>query len=278
MQTNPIQRHYDEVIAPHYDRDPQSVIGDSLDRALAQIRKQQVKAADRKRLQVLDIGMGTGRFLEMLSARSRLPIQPFGLDLSAKMVEAAGLRIPDLVAVVDDAANLDIYFQSQSFDLIATHFVTGFVPLEVLAPKIWDRLGPDGYWSFIGGTKAGFPELRRKASAKNFKWLLRGKSIDVDEIVSNPADQEEVIGTLEQNGFAIRECETFSPALHFANFKEFMEFGYWGGWLTPFIEALGLHKARPMFRMLVNALVFPVEDHHSIEIVLAQKTSARLLS
>ena len=37
MQIELIQRHYDEVIAPHYDLDPQSVLRDSIARALEQI-------------------------------------------------------------------------------------------------------------------------------------------------------------------------------------------------------------------------------------------------
>ena len=65
--------------------------------------------------------------------------------------------------------------------------------------------------------------------------------------------------------------ETFEPALHFRTFDEFMDFAYRGGWLTPFLEALGLHKANAMTRLMLNLFFFPVQDHHSIEIVLAQK-------
>jgi SAM-dependent methyltransferase len=270
MQASLIQRHYDEVIAPHYDLDPQSVLGDSLDRAIAQIARQ-FGGAGRRRLQVLDIGMGTGRFLEKLKTDAGLRIQPFGVDLSEKMVHYARARIPDLVAAVEDAANLDECFPAQSFDLISTHFVTGFVPVGLLAPKIWSRLADGGYWSFVGGTKAGFPELQNMASAKNLKWLFGGKSLNVDERVNNPSGPEEVVQTLEENGFFIRACEVFTPEVYFADLKEFLEFGYYGGWLTPFIEALGLHKARPMVRLLLNKLVFPVRDHHNIAIVLAQK-------
>ncbi len=50
-----------------------------------------------------------------------------------------------------------------------------------------------------------------------------------------------------------------------------MDFAYHGGWLTPFVEAMGLHRLNRAARMLMNLFFFPVEDHHSIEIVLAQK-------
>jgi hypothetical protein len=71
----------------------------------------------------------------------------------------------------------------------------------------------------------------------------------------------------------VRVAETFEPAVHFKNFQEFMDFGYHGGWLTPFIEALGLHKVRAMTRLMLNLFAFPVHDHHSVEIVLARKKS-----
>jgi SAM-dependent methyltransferase len=271
MQTSVIQRQYDQVIAPHYDLDPQAVTGDSLDRAVAQMHDCQLFAVEGPRLQVLDIGMGTGRFLEKVAASARRPILPYGIDLSLKMIDIARARIPELIAAVADAANVDAFFQDESFDLISTHFVTGFVPINLLAPKIWSKLATGGYWSFIGGTKAGFPALQKKANGRILKRLFGGKGLVLDELVFNPAGREEVAQTLECNGFEISACETFEPELHFANLHEFLEFAYWGGWLTPFIELLGVHKASLPLRMLLNTCVFPVKDHHSIEIMLAQK-------
>ena len=96
-----------------------------------------------------------------------------------------------------------------------------------------------------------------------------GGAIDPAAII--PADQEEVVRTLESNGFAVRACETYRPALNFRKFEEFMDFAYRGGWLTPFIEMLGLHQANAMTRLMMNLFLFPVRDHHNIEIVLAQK-------
>jgi SAM-dependent methyltransferase len=271
MQASVIRRQYDDVIAPHYDRDPQSVVGDSLDRAIAQIQATRLATSGHGPIKVLDIGMGTGRFLEKLVAQAGLSIQPFGLDLSEKMIEVARTRIPKLVAAVDDAANIDAHFQSDVFDLVSTHFVTGFVPMELLAPKIWNKLREGGYWSLVGGTKAGFPELQRKANSKSLRWLFGGKTIDVDTRVTNPADLNEAVQTLQRAGFVVHKSETFTPRLFFADLAEFLDFGYWGGWLTPFIEALGLQDAGPMATRILNKFVFPAEDHHNIAIALAQK-------
>ena len=52
-----------------------------------------------------------------------------------------------------------------------------------------------------------------------------------------------------------------------------MEFGYRGGWLTPLIEEMGLHKAGPVKRWLLNRLAFPVRDSHNIVVALGRKRS-----
>jgi SAM-dependent methyltransferase len=266
-----VRTQYDEVIAPHYDRDPHAIIGDSLERALAQVEALTLAVDGEAPLRVLDIGMGTGRFLERLAARVARPVQLFGLDLSPQMIAIARARLPGLQAACDDAANLDAHFPGTSFDVIATHFITGFVPARVLAPKVCRRLAPGGSWSLVGGTKEGFPELQKKANARSLKWLFPGPRLVVEDLVHNPADRAELVHTLEEHGFSIRACETFAPEFRLANYEQFMAFGYYGGWLTPFIESLGLHHAPPLVRALLNAFVFPVKDHHSIEIVLAQK-------
>ncbi len=276
MQTNVIQRQYDEVIAARYDRDPQSVVGDSLNRAIAQLEQEGLLEADERPCAALDLGVGTGRFLEMLIRRADRRIQPAGLDLAEKMIEIARARIPELTAIVQDARHFDEQFPEESFDLIATHFVTGFVPMRELAPKIWGRLSEGGYWSFVGGTKAGFPELQRKTNTRAMKWFSGTCRPAVDDVVCNPADQAEVVRTLEATGFAVRQKETFQPEVHFADLEEFLEFAYWGGWLTPFIEAMGLHKASLITRFILNTFFFAVHDHHSIEIVLAQKVGRPL--
>ena len=43
-------------------------------------------------MNVLDLGLGTGRFLEKLRACSLRPIHPYWLDISHKMIDVARLR------------------------------------------------------------------------------------------------------------------------------------------------------------------------------------------
>jgi SAM-dependent methyltransferase len=275
MHTHVIQRQYDEVIAPHYDVDPQSVIGDSLDRAVAQLREQPQLRTPGAALRVLDLGMGTGRFLTKLAAQVNRPLQPAGLDLSEKMVAVARQRVPDLVAVVDDARNLDAHFAPESFDLVCTHFITGYVPVGVLAPLVHDKLAPGGHWSFVGGMRSGFPALHRVAESRLIRWLFGVKNFDVGGLVASPDDRADLLRTLEAHGFAARAAETFTPEFRFEDFEEFLEVCYRGGWLTPFIESMGAHNAGRMVRRLLDTFVFPTRDHHVIEVVLAEKVGPR---
>jgi SAM-dependent methyltransferase len=271
MQTHAIRRQYDEVIAPHYDSDPQAAIGDSLDRAVAQLRDQPEVTTPAVPLRVLDLGMGTGRFLTKLAARVNRPLRPTGLDLSEKMVALARRRVPGLVAVVDDARNLDAHFAPGSFDLVCTHFVTGYVPVAVLAPKVWDKLAPGGLWSFVGGTQAGFPVLHRVTRSALVRLLFGARGLDVGGLVASPADRADLGRTLAAHGFGTRAAETFAPEFHFADFEEFLEVCYRGGWLTPFIESWGVHRSGRLARWLLNRFVFPLRDHHVIEVMLVEK-------
>jgi SAM-dependent methyltransferase len=273
MNTQTIHHSYNDVVAPHYDLDPQGVTGDSLDRALAQLRQEHPLEAGVTPLRVLDVGMGTGMFLAKLKALGNGQVQPFGLDLAEQMIEHARRKMPDLVAEVDDAANLDAHFPGQRFDCVCTHFITGFVPMSVLAPKIWDRLEDGGYWSLVGGTRKAYPALQARADSKVLRWLARAGSQKVQDVLCNPADQADAVRTMQANGFRICAAETFEPALKFRDFAQFMEFAYTGGWLTPLIEATRLHEAGAIKRWLMNRLFFPITDHHSIVIVLARKVT-----
>src|SRR5262249_5343791 len=68
MSTTAVHHAYNDVVATHYDLDPQGVIGRSLDRGLAQLRDEGL--LDGRELRVLDVGMGTGLFLEKLQSAS----------------------------------------------------------------------------------------------------------------------------------------------------------------------------------------------------------------
>jgi hypothetical protein len=143
--------------------------------------------------------------------------------------------------------------------------------MRVLAPKIFNRLKAGGYWSLVGGTKSAYPAMQAKGNSQFLRWLSGAGSRKVDDTVLNPANLQEVVDTMNAHGFAVCASETFEPVLEFNDFDQFMKFGYRGGWLTPLIESIGLHKAGAVKRWLLNRLVFPVRDSHNIVIALGRK-------
>jgi SAM-dependent methyltransferase len=269
MSTTAVHHAYNDVVATHYDLDPQGVIGRSLDRGIAQMREEGL--LDGRELRVLDVGMGTGLFLERLRRAADGRIVPFGVDLAENMLEVARRRLPGLEAVVGDASNLGAYFPGREFDSICTHFVTGFVSMRLLAPQIARKLRPGGYWSLIGGTRAAYPALQAKGDSRLLRWLSGAGSRRVDDTVLNPADEREVAEVMDAHGLDVLRTETFRPPLTFESFDAFMEFGHRGGWLTPLIESMGLHRTGPIKRWALNRLVFPVQDRHDIVVVLGRK-------
>lgn len=270
MMKTDIQRQYDEIIAPHYDLDPLQVTTNALGIALEQLSLSPLELPNNAPLDMLDVGIGTGVFCERLRTASQRPIRPHGLDISERMLEVAKTRIPDLRAARDDAANLEWHFPERQFDLICTHFITGFVPISLLAPAVHRRLKPGGYWSFVGGTSQGFPELRRVALSPLIRRLHGGRELDLGGL-KTPYDQSAVESVMREHSFSIHSSVTFSPRLDFPNFDAFMAFAWRGAWLTPYIEQLRLHEAGKTLRTFFNLWVFPITDSHRIVIALGKK-------
>ena len=87
------------------------------------------------------------------------------------MIEITRTRIPELTAVVQDARHFHKHFAEESFDLIATHFITGFVPMADLAPKIWSRLAEGGYWSFVGAPRLASRNFNERPAHEPYDGL-----------------------------------------------------------------------------------------------------------
>jgi SAM-dependent methyltransferase len=265
-----VTQQYDEIIAPNYDRDSQGVIGKSLGLALDQLRRHGFLSHRADSLRVYDVGMGTGLFLELLIKAALSRIEPFGLDVSAQMAAHAQARIPGLKAVIADGARLDETFLGEQFELVCTHFLTGFVPLATLAPMVSAKLAAGGQWSYLGGLSEGYPELQRIAEGRIVKWLLGGGKFSLSQLLT-PANTDAVVTLLEAEGLEILEASTLELPLQFDTFQQFMRFAYDDGWLTPILQELGVDRLRPAFRAVLDRLAFPVSDRHLVAAVLARK-------
>jgi ubiquinone/menaquinone biosynthesis C-methylase UbiE len=272
MQMTVIKQQYNNLIAHHYDLDPLNLTAASQDCAIGQLFSADYFASRHgARIDVLDLGMGTGTFLEKVMA-SADDVRPYGIDLSDSMAQIACERLPQLQFRIGDAADFDQHFPDQQFDLISTHFITGFVATEHLAPLIAKRLKPGGVWSFVGSSQAAYPVLRMYANNRFLRMLLGGASTSMDNLLC-PQDEQHLRNMMRDVGLEVLASDTKTPRLKFENFAEFMEFAYDGGWLTPYIEDLGLHKAGRATRAVLNELIFPMSDQHNILHGLARKSS-----
>jgi len=75
---------------------------------------------DIKGMRVLDLGTGTGAWAEMFRLKGAEKVQ--GIDFSAKMLEAARQKHPEISFVNGDAENL-INIDDNSFDLVTASYV-----------------------------------------------------------------------------------------------------------------------------------------------------------
>ncbi|MGC3967867.1 MAG: hypothetical protein QM775_10995 [Pirellulales bacterium] len=144
--------------------------------------------------------------------------------------------------------------------------------MDHLAPRIFAKLRPGGYWSFLGAVSSAYPQLQKKANSKLLRFVARGRKIRADDLLT-PRGGEAVADCFRRHGFEICSLEVAQPALHFSDFDAFMEFGYHGGWLTPFIEAVGLQNAKPWLKTVLNMLVFPLDDEHHVAVGLSRRPS-----
>ena len=77
-----------------------------------------------------------------------------------------GSRLPDLTAVVGDAAGAGRLLPGPAVRLHLHAFRHGICADARARPKIAGRLKPGGYWSFVGGTKAAYPALQAKGDSQ----------------------------------------------------------------------------------------------------------------
>ena len=93
-------------------------------RALSREREELGRLLPRCYNSALEVGCGTGRFLEVLGAGAKALC--VGLDKSASMLKVAGWRVERCRLVLGDAPRLP--FKAGSFDVVAMLFVLEFLP------------------------------------------------------------------------------------------------------------------------------------------------------
>lgn len=144
-------------------------------------------------LDVVDIGCGTGRWLERLASRD--PGSLTGVDSSPAMVDRARKKLgPSATVLVGDAESLPL--RNSSADLLVASFIASYVPdlsRSVAEARRVVRPGAQVYLSDL-----------HPATASACKWKRGFKSAGTDvELATYPHSLTEVIGCFEAFGFEV---------------------------------------------------------------------------
>ncbi len=108
---------------------------------------------------LLDLGTGTGKFLELfLEAKSWKRLA--GLDFSSRMLQGAREILPDEVALVSGDFEA-LPFQPQTFDLVISSFTLRSIrEMEVFLKGVFDLLADGGKAAFLCLTRPENPFWR----------------------------------------------------------------------------------------------------------------------
>ncbi len=227
MSTATVQRAYNDVVAPYYDLDPQGVTGDSLDRAVLQLRQHHA-FDDAAPFRVLDLGHGhraVPRQAQGPRRRADRPVRP--RPGSENMVENARRKLPDLIAEVDDAANLDTRISRAVLRLHLHPFHHRLRADDACSRR---KSGIASKTAATGRSSAARWEPIRCCRPRPARAWSAGGSAParepVNELVLQPGQLCGGRADAEAHGFDVCVAETFEPALAFRDFDEFMEFAY----------------------------------------------------
>ncbi|MDA8233031.1 MAG: class I SAM-dependent methyltransferase [Magnetospirillum sp.] len=111
-------------------------------------------------IRVIDLGVGDGAFLEMLSSLP-LRLEFTGVDISTAMLDLAHRRVP-LTPVVASAAEAAEHAPAQAFDLVVVHFILAYVDPAKVLDQARRLLAPGGVISLVTSTNHAAIPLRRQ--------------------------------------------------------------------------------------------------------------------
>lgn len=212
-EKNVIRSFFDEI-SPRYDfvNDVLSLKLDGLwrRRALKQV-------LDGSQCRLLDLGTGTGKFLEAFLKRQNWKMA-IGLDFSSRMLEKAREQIPVKAGFVSADFHA-LPFQSESFDLIVSSFALRSVKdMQAFCSEVYRILQPGGKAAFLCLTRPrGFfrffyyPYL-------NFYLPLLGKFLSghqqaydfLSQSIQNFQEPTKTVGWLKRVGFESIQLHSYT--------------------------------------------------------------------
>ena len=206
-----VHRAYNDVVASHYDLDPQGVIGRSLDLAVRQLQSEDLFGPARPSRWRPRYRHGDGSIswqAQGSGRRSDRAVWPRSRrEHGGERTQAdsgpdrGGGRCDRLRRLLSRASNSTASALTSSRDTCRC---------ACSRPRSPAGSRPGGYWSLVGGTKAAYPRLQAKGDSKLLRWLTGIGSRKMDDTVLNPANLAGGRRHMKAHGLEAAG-ETFSP-------------------------------------------------------------------
>nr|VFK20694.1 MAG: Methyltransferase domain-containing protein [Candidatus Kentron sp. LFY] len=251
---------YDKEIANFFETDLFELYSTSHDLVLKQL-----DARNAVLKKVLDIGCGTGWFLEKL-VDNYTELSLSGSDISPHMLEIAQSKpkLTNLSIFISDIQQLIQVVPAQSFDMVSLHYVLCYEPKEIAFPIVAKLVRPGGLFSLATMTKENsFPALQKLSGS-----LL--ENIDKDEADSlcyTPLSKEDLLEYIESSKlFEIEMWNTLDKPMSFESKAQLSDFAFRSGWVSEVSDEYRPHIEKAI--QDAQDIQFPIQDHFYSEIVL----------
>jgi ubiquinone/menaquinone biosynthesis C-methylase UbiE len=247
---------YDEHISGTYDTDAFGLLRGGRELALTQLFGRLQPTAN----VVVDLALGTAESL--LGLHARLPAaQLHGIDISARMLEQARRKLPEVNVIHDDAARMGSHFGPDSIDIALMHFLTTYVDTPAVIADVARSLRPGGFLSLVSSTYESFPAIHALALEVLPSELVK-------QLNPAPESGEVLAQQLRDAGLQIVEQASFEKSINFDSAPELALWGMKSGFFTHVLSVLPPTQVQAMVAL---SHLFPLRDRYHATALLAQK-------
>lgn len=267
---------YNDIAAQYETADRFGALTQSHASAFSQLA--QIPRVELLQGRILDLGIGSGRFLHTLF--QEFPKASYaGIDISSEMLALAKESIPSLTTIEGGAESATQYIPLHSQNLILAHFVNAYVPIDTLFHQADLLLSSGGYFSVITSTYDSFPAtqqyLRDFISQKTLLSKVVGhyytSAVKQTQVAAN---QQALLETFEQYHFRVVAHQHLKIPVFIPHVHALLNFGIQGTWFLNNKSADLFSNAllkRGAIYVCEKIFPFPYQDVHWVEVVLAQK-------
>nr|VFK62614.1 MAG: Methyltransferase domain-containing protein [Candidatus Kentron sp. TUN] len=249
---------YDKETASFFETDLFGLYSSSHDLVLRQLDEYNAALKN-----VLDIGCGTGWFLEKL-VDNYTELSLSGSDPSPHMLKIARSKpkLANLSIFISDIQQLTRLVPAQSFDMVSLHYVLCYVPKEIAFPIIAKLVKPGGLFSLATMTKENsFPALEKLSD------FIDIDKDEIDSICHTPLSKEELLAYIESSKlFNIEMWDTLEKSMSFESKSQLSDFAFHSGWVSEVSNEYRPHIEHAI--QDAQGIQFPIQDHFCSEIIL----------